>query len=121
MVKTLGGQRESDGVVVPVIGVQHNAPGGKGPNFDHAQRVGKREGMTEVSWCNSPGKSLLAVANEEPLVASPVKVRELQRALWAAAKQSSGRRFHALFDRVCRGDVLWEAWERVRAQIDSIG
>ena len=25
-----------------------------------------------------------------------MKVRELQRALWAAAKQSSGRRFHAL-------------------------
>ena len=114
MVKTLGGQRESDGVVVPLIGVQHNAPGGKGPNFDHAHRVGKREGMTEVSWSNSPGKSLLAVADEEPLVASPVKVRELQRALWAAAKQSSGRRFHALFDRICRGDVLWEAWERVR-------
>src|SRR4029077_4988532 len=98
MVKTLGGQRESDGVVVPLIGVQHNAPGGKGPNFDHAHRVGKREGMTEVSWSNSPGKSLLAVADEEPLVASPVKARELQRALWAAAKQSSGRRFHALFD-----------------------
>ena len=41
------------------------------------------------------------------------EARELQRALWAAAKQSSGRRFHALFDRVCRGDVLWEAWFRV--------
>ena len=26
----------SEGVVVPLIGVQHNAPGGKGPNFDHA-------------------------------------------------------------------------------------
>jgi len=112
MVKSFGGQRESDGVVVPLIGVQHNAPGGKGPNFDHAHRVGKREGMTEVSWSNSPGKSLLAVA-DGPLVALPVKVRELQRALWAAAKQSSGRRFHALFDRICRGDVLWEAWFRV--------
>jgi RNA-directed DNA polymerase len=121
MVKTLGGQRESDGVVVPLIGVQHNAPGGKGPNFDHAHRVGKREGMTEVSWSNSPGKSLLAVADEEPLLASPVKVRELQRALWAAAKQSSGRRFHALFDRVCRSDVLWEAWERVRANRGAAG
>ena len=46
-------------------------------------------------------------------MASPVKVRELQRALWAAAKQSAGRRFHALYDRICRGDVLREAWERV--------
>jgi len=50
-----------------------------------------------------------------------VKVRELQRALWAAAKQSSGRRFHALFDRVCRSDVLWEAWERVRANRGAAG
>ena len=44
-----------------------------------------------------------------------MKVRELQRKLWAAAKQSEGRRFHALYDRVHKGDVLWEAWERVRA------
>ena len=46
-------------------------------------------------------------------MASPVKVQQLQRALWAAAKQSEGRRFHALFDRICRDDVLREAWERV--------
>ena len=121
MVKALGGQRESDGVVVPLIGVQHNAPGGKGPNFDHAREAGKREGMTEVSRSNSPGRPSPAVADEEPLVASPVKVRELQRALWAAAKQSSGRRFHALYDRVCRGDVLWEAWERVRENRGAAG
>ena len=99
MVKSLGGQRESDGVVVPVIGVQHNAPGGKGPGFDHAREVGKHQGMTGAFRSNSPGKGSLAVADDEPLCASGVKVRELQRALWAAAKQSSGRRFHALFDR----------------------
>ena len=121
MVKSLGGQRESDGVVVPLIGVQHNAPGGKGPNFDHAREAGKCEGMTGSVWSNHPGKLSLAVADEEPLVASPVKVRELQRALWAAAKQSSGRRFHALFDRVHRGDVWWEAWERVRVNRGAAG
>ena len=120
MVKSLGGQRESDGVVVPLIGVQHNASGGKGPNFDHVRCAGKREGMTEETRSNYPGKSSLGVA-DEPLVASPVKVRELQRALWAAAKQSEGRRFHALFDRVCRGDVLWEAWERVRKNRGAAG
>jgi RNA-directed DNA polymerase len=121
MVKALGGQRESDGVVVPLIGVQHNAPGGKGPNFDHVCEVGKREGMTKVSWSNSPGEPSLAVADEEPLAVSPVKVRELQRTLWAAAKQSSGRRFHALYDRICRGDVLWEAWERARQNRGAAG
>jgi RNA-directed DNA polymerase len=121
MVKAFGGQRESDGVVVPLIGVQHNAPGGKGPNFDHAHRVGKREGMTEVTRSNYPGRPSSAVAGGEPLVASPVKVQQLQRALWTAAKQSSGRRFHALYDRICRGDVLWEAWERVRENRGAAG
>lgn len=50
-----------------------------------------------------------------------MKVRELQRRLWAAAKQSAERRFHALYDRVHRGDVLWEAWERVRVNKGSAG
>jgi len=121
MVKALGGQRESDGVVVPLIGAQHNAPGGKGPNFDHAHRVGKREGMTEVIRSDYPGRPSSAVAGGEPLVASPVKVQQLQRALWTAAKQSSGRRFHALYDRICRGDVLQEAWERVRENRGAAG
>jgi RNA-directed DNA polymerase len=49
------------------------------------------------------------------------KVRELQRTLWAAAKQSPERRFHALYDRVHRGDVLWAAWERVRANRGAAG
>ena len=121
MVKAFGGQRESDGVVVPLIGVQHNAPGGKGPNFDHAREAGKHQGMTESARSNYPGKPLPAVAEEALLVASPVKVRQLQRTLWAAAKQSSGRRFHALYDRICRGDVLVEAWERVRENRGAAG
>ena len=120
MVKILGGQRESDGSVVPLIGVQHNAPGGKGPNFDHAGEVGKHQGMTGVSRSNSPGRPSPVVA-DEPLAVSPVNVRRLQRTLWAAAKQSEGRRFHALFDRISRGDVLWEAWERVRANRGAAG
>ena len=34
------------------------------------------------------------------------KVRRLQRKLYGAAKQQKGRRFHALYDRICRSDVL---------------
>jgi RNA-directed DNA polymerase len=121
MVKALGGQRESDGVVVPLIGVQHNAPGGKGPDFDHAGEAGKCEGMTGVSRSNYSGRPRPVVADDEPLGMSPVKVQQLQRTLWAAAKQSEGRRFHALYDRVHRGDVLWEAWERVRQNRGAAG
>jgi RNA-directed DNA polymerase len=49
------------------------------------------------------------------------KVRELQRKLWAVAKQSEERRFHALYDRVHRGDVLWEAWRRVLTNRGAAG
>jgi len=43
------------------------------------------------------------------------KVQQLQRRLWIAAKRDPGRRFHALYDRIHRSDVLCEAWRRVRA------
>lgn len=49
------------------------------------------------------------------------KVRELQIGLFMAAKRSSGRRFHALFDRIFRGDVLEEAWRRVRSNGGAAG
>jgi RNA-directed DNA polymerase len=117
MVKSAGAQRESEGAVVPPIGVQHNAPGGKGPRFDHAGGKGKREGMTGVARSNYPGRRQPVVTEVAGPVPegrpNPVKVRELRHKLWAAAKQSEGRRFHALYDRVHRGDVLWEAWHRV--------
>jgi RNA-directed DNA polymerase len=48
-------------------------------------------------------------------------VRHLQNRLWAAAKQSPGRRFHALYDRIHRSDVLGEAWVRVRANRGAAG
>lgn len=57
---------------------------------------GKREGMPETA----------KTPNE--------KVRQLQRKLWVCAKRSKSRRFHALYDRIYRSDVLWEAWRRVR-------
>src|SRR6266511_680402 len=38
------------------------------------------------------------------------KVRALQRVLYRSAKQDPQRRFHALYDKVARSDVLWRAW-----------
>jgi RNA-directed DNA polymerase len=48
-------------------------------------------------------------------------VRALQHALYRAAKADPGRRFHALFDKVCRRDVLWRAWAEVRSNNGAPG
>ncbi len=49
------------------------------------------------------------------------KVRELQRKLFTAAKRNRKRRFHALYERIGQGDVLREAWKRVRANHGAAG
>jgi group II intron reverse transcriptase/maturase len=48
-------------------------------------------------------------------------VRQLQRRLCAAAKRHPERRFHALYDRIARRDVLAEAWKRVRRSKGAAG
>ena len=90
--------------------VQHNASSGKDPREGNVGKEGTCEGMTGDSRSNSPrGRK------------TPDKVRQLQRRLWTAAKRSSGRRFHALYDRIHRRDVLWEAWKRVRRNRGAAG
>jgi group II intron reverse transcriptase/maturase len=85
-----------------------NAIGGKGHERGRVASEGKREGMTERS--NNPER-------RRPID----KVRQLQRRLCAAAKQSPARRFHALYDRMWRSDVLDEAWERVKRNRGAAG
>jgi len=109
MVKSGGAQRESDGAVV-LMTAGRNPAIGKGPDFGHSGNGGKREGMAGTAQPNYPDGHMPAA-----------KVRQLQNRLWAAAKQSEGRRFHALYDRTYRSDVLWEAWRRVRANSGAAG
>ena len=52
---------------------------------------------------------------------SKEKVRQLQNKLYLTAKKCSSRRFHALYDKVYRDDVLYEAWKRVKANHGSSG
>ncbi|MGV9869391.1 group II intron maturase-specific domain-containing protein [Rhodococcus koreensis] len=48
-------------------------------------------------------------------------VRDLQHALYRAAKADPRRRFHSLRDKVFRRDVLWRAWVAVRANNGAPG
>jgi retron-type reverse transcriptase len=49
------------------------------------------------------------------------RVRALQRVLYRCAKQDRDRRFHALFDKVARSDVMLRAWGEVRANRGAPG
>ena len=111
-------QRESEGIEVlqsveaftRTNAVTNNAAGGKGPCGDRAGVAGKCEGLAGETGPNDPG-------GDEPRD----KVRQLQRQLWAAAKRAPGRRFHALYGHIWRGDVLREAWKRVRSNRGAAG
>jgi len=103
MAKSSGAQRESGGVVVP------GTPG-KDPDFGHADGGGTRQGMAGTTRPSDPH-------GHRPVD----KVQRLQRRLYVAAKRSPERRFHALYDRIFRPDVLEEAWRRVLANRGAAG
>src|SRR6266478_6118149 len=47
--------------------------------------------------------------------------RKLQRTLYRVAKQQPERRFTLLYDKVCRQDILQEAWQRVKSNKGASG
>jgi RNA-directed DNA polymerase len=96
-------ERESEEPIVPVKEGRRGPPEGRGSGFVASADGGKCEGM--------------AARPNDPID----KVRQLQRRLYVTAKRSRGRRFHALYDRICRGDVLAEAWRRVRSNRGAAG
>src|SRR4029450_7725510 len=101
--------RESEGVVVPLDGRDNTTrPEGRAP-ASSTQRAGGGIGECPVR--------ARSTARADGLD----KVRALQRVLYRSAKQQPNRRFHALFDKVARGDILWGAWDEVRSNRGAPG
>jgi RNA-directed DNA polymerase len=61
------------------------------------------------------------LVNADEVRDTPDRVRHLRRALYCAAKASPTRRFHALYDKVYREDILAAAWAEVRANGGTAG
>jgi RNA-directed DNA polymerase len=71
-----------------------------------------------------PGGTLMSAALSARTVRRADRldpVRALQRVLYRSAKQDPQRRFHALFDKVARSDVMWRAWCDVAANRGAPG
>jgi RNA-directed DNA polymerase len=100
--KSAAGQRESEPDIVPVTRRTTEPAAGKVGHFGRAGDGETGEGMAEA---NHPED----------------KVRQLQVQLYLAAKRSPQRRFHALYDRIARRDVLMRAWEQVRSNRGAAG
>ena len=59
--------------------------------------------------------------NADEANATTDPTRRLQRALYRAAKARAARRFHALYDKVSRGDILRRAWQEVKTHGGAAG
>ena len=105
MVKSSGGQRESEGAIVVGIGVQKNAPGAKGPHFGRACKRGTRRGLggkTVPTYPGGPEPVAAAGSKMAMLATRAAAVQQPGSGLWAAAKRSSRTGADILL--VCRGD-----------------
>lgn len=58
---------------------------------------------------------------DKPANYAKIKAQELQNKLYLAAKENPKRKFHALYDKLYRNDLLWEAWRRVKGNRGSGG
>ena len=93
-----GGEQQHSGspAMMPIAGRPSRR---KDPDFGHAGDRGTSEGMAGSARSSFPEGRRVA----------PDRFGCLGAAMgWA--EQSRGRAFHALYDRIYRDDILWEAW-----------
>ena len=100
-------ERQSERVVV--LGGRESRLHGEGPALHRCTPRMRRPLMSAVS-----ARSVSRAQGVD-------RVRALQRVLYRCAEQNEDRRFHALYDKVARSDVLWRAWGEVRANRGAPG
>jgi len=105
----VGGGRSTDEA-------RDNRVEGRAATFIERSKQGKAAGLPPRG--KAPSRSRRAKA-KMPARLEPA--RKLQRALCRVAKQQPERRFTLLYDKVCRRDILLEAWKRVKSNGGAAG
>jgi hypothetical protein len=86
-------------------------------------QLGRSEGPAPSKHAKARGISVSAdlEARSVSRALGVDRVRALQRVLYRCARQDRDRRFHALFDKVARSDVMLRACGEVRANRGAPG
>jgi len=105
----VGGGRSTDEA-------RDNRVEGRAATFIQRTKQGKAAGLPPQGSAPSRRKPAERKAPERFSQA-----RKLQRALYRVAKQQPRRRFTLLYDKVCRQDILQEAWQQVKSNKGAAG
>ncbi len=96
--------------------LRENRREGRAATFIKRTKQGKAAGLRPQG--NAPSRPNRA---KRKAPARLDNARKLQRTLYRVAKQQPERRFTLLYDKVCRQDILREAWQRVKSNKGAAG
>src|SRR5579863_2504244 len=105
----VGGGRSTDEA-------RDNRAEGRAATFIQRTKQGKAAGLPPQGSAPSPPKPA-----ERKALERFSQARKLQRALYRVAKEQPRRRFTLLYDKVCRQDILREAWQQVKSNKGAAG